>query len=155
MSDVESFDFDSLELIEFPFTVGGVKYVLREADEEAATEFRNARLKGATLKDGEAVGLPDDIAGVQSLLLSRCTFRCDEEGKPFSSPVSRDGIKKWPSRIVKPLFEKVKEISELNEDEGTLKDLLKQRKELDERIAEMQEEDAAKNEQSDTTTGSD
>lgn len=164
MSDVESLDFESLELIEVPVTIGSVKYVLREADEGAAREFRNARLKGATLKDGDAATLPDDPGGLQSLLLSGCIFRCNEEGEPFSSPVSRREItgymtpngtryKGWPARIVKPLYEKAKEISELDETEGTIDDLTKQRDKLNDIIGRLKEE-TAKNEQSDTMTGS-
>lgn len=165
MNDVEGMNFDSLELIEVPVTIGDVKYVLREADEGAAKAYHNARLHGAKVEDGKVAGLPIDLAGVPSLVLSRCIFRLNEDGKPFPDPVSlqeivgykeRNGVvhKGWPARIVKPLFKKLKEISELDDDEGTLKELLEQRRELDERIAKL-ENDAAKNEQSDTMTGSD
>ncbi len=165
MSDVDSLQFDSLELIEIPVTVGSVKYVLREADEGAVKEFRNAQLRGVRLEDGKAVGLPDDMAGGQSLLVSRCLYRLNESDVPFPNPVPEREITGytdaqgkrrpgWPSRIVKPLFEKVKKISEIHERADTLEELTKQRDELSERLASL-EEDAAKNVPSTTTDGSD
>ncbi len=165
MSDVDSLHFDSLELIEVPVTVGSVKYVLREADEGAAKEFLNARLRGAKLEDGKAVGLPEDMAGFQSLLVSRCLFRLNDDGVAFGSPVAQsillgytDASGKrypgWPSRIVKPIYEMAKKISELDEDDETLESLRKQQEGISSKIAKL-EEDAAKNVSSTTMDGSD
>ena len=163
MSDVESLNFDSLELIEVPVTIGDVKYVLREADEGAAKVYHNARLYGAKLDDGKVSGLPEDLAGVPSLVLSRCLFRLNEEGKPFPNPVPlREFVgyrernvthKGWPARIVKPLFKRLKEISELDDDE-TLESLQEQQDEINKKIAKLKE-NAVKNVPEDMATGSD
>ncbi len=147
MSD--ELNFDDLTPIEIPVSVAGKKYVMREADEETAALFNNARMRGTRLEDGKVVGLPTDMAGVQSLLVSRCLFIVDKEGVPTRQYVKRTTVNSWPARVVKPLFEKAKEISELDEDE-TVEMLVKQRAELTERIVKLQEE-AAKNEPEDTT----
>lgn len=164
MSEIESMDFESLELIEVPVKIGDVKYVLHEADEGAAKAYQNARMRGAKLDDGKVSWqLTEDLAGIPSMMLSLCLFRLTEEGKPFSSPVSlreitgyREGNgivhKGWPARIVKPVFKRLKDISELDDDE-TLESLQEQQEELGNRIAKIKEE-TAKNEQGATTTGS-
>lgn len=148
----EELNYDDLTLVEIPVTIGGKKYVLREADEETAEMFQNAQIKGARVQDGEMISLPTDVAGVQSLLVSRCLYQCDDDGKLFRQSVSRDIVKKWPSRVVKPLFEKAKEISELNEGVD-LESLEKQRRQIDKQIAKIKAQ-SAKNERSDTGDGS-
>jgi hypothetical protein len=66
--------------------------------------------------------------------------------------VPREVVGSWPSRIVKPLFERAKEISELDEDE-TLEGLVEQQAKLGKRIAKMRKE-SAKNAPSATMDGS-
>lgn len=138
MSD--SFDFNDLTVIEIPVSIAGNKYVLREADEETAAMYNNARLKGIPVKDSEVIGLPEDVGGVQSLLVSRCLFPLNSEEKPLPDCVHRDTVKKWPSRVVKPLFVKAKEISELD-DKGDLNSLREQRDELDKQIEDLEDEE--------------
>lgn len=140
----DSFDFD-LTPIEIPVTIAGNKYVLREADEETAAIYNNARIKGAAVKNAEVVGLPEDLGGVQSLLVSRCLFPLNSEGKPLPQSVRRDTVQKWLSRVVKPLYIKVKKISELDDKED-LKSLREQRDDIDERIKALEgEEEDVKN----------
>lgn len=138
MSD--SFDFNDLSVIEIPVSISGKKYVLREADEETAAIYNNARLKGIPVKDSEVVGLPEDVGGIQSLLVSCCLFHLDNNGKATSQHVDRDIVKRWPSKVVKPLFVKAKEISELD-DKSDLKSLEKQRNDLDKTIRNLKEEE--------------
>ncbi len=136
----ESFDFNDLTLIEIPVSVAGNNYVLREADEETAALYNNARIKGVPIKDSEVVGIPEDIGGMQSLLVSRCLFPLDSEGKPHPNPVHRNTVMKWPSRIVKPLFIKVKEISDLDDKED-LKSLRKQQSTISKKIEKLENEE--------------
>jgi hypothetical protein len=150
MSD--ELNFDDLSLIEVPVTIAGKKYVLREADEDTAAAYRNAAIAGARIEDGQLTEMPSNLAGVQSLLVSRCLFPCAESGSPSSKPVPREVVGSWPSRIVKPLFERAKEISELDEDE-TLEGLVEQQAKLGKRIAKMRKE-SAKNAPSATMDGS-
>lgn len=145
-------NFDNLSLIEVPVSLEGKKYVLREADEDTATAYRNATIAGAKMEDGQVTGMPSNLGGVQSLLVSRCLFPLDKDGAPLPNSVARKTVMGWPSRVVKPLFEKAKEISELDEDES-LEDMVKQQAKLAKKIAKMREE-SAKNALSATTDGS-
>lgn len=141
----DSFDFGDLTLIEIPVAIAGKKYVLREADEETAAIYNNERIKGVKVDDAKVVGLPNDIGGMQSLLVSRCLFPLNSEGHPRPIPVSRQEVMAWPTRIVKPLFIKAKEISELD-DADDLASLEKQREDIEEKIKGLkEEEEKAKN----------
>lgn len=153
------FNFD-LTPVEVQVTVNdgetSQKYALREATEAVAAEFRNARIKGARLDGRNVVGLPEDLAGVQSLLVGACLFRYKEDGTPGHIAVGRIVVAGWPARIVKPLFEEAKKISQLDEEEQTLQGLLEQRADVDERIGDLQQAEArAKNLSNGTTGGSD
>ncbi len=147
------FNFDDLSVTEVPVSYGGIKYILREASEDVAAAYRNASIAGAKLEDGKLVEMPGNIAGVQALLVSRCLFPITGEGEVSTKPVPQKVVGGWPSRVVKPLFEKVKEISELDEEED-LEALFKQRDKLNERISEL-EEGAVKNGPNDTEGDSD
>lgn len=135
----DSFVFD-LTPIEIPVVVGQDKYVLREALEDVASKYYNARVYGTKVDDSKVVGLPEDLGGLQALLVSECLFRLKDDGTPFPNPVGRDLVNSWPSRIVKPLFVKAKEISELD-DNDDLKVLKEQREELNKRIKTLEDEE--------------
>lgn len=108
--------------------IDGKAYSLQEASGDAACRYRNALLDCTQLGPE---GKPTKIKGmadVEPFLLSLCLY--DENGKL----VPANKIRQWPSRIQKAIFEKLKEISELDEEEG--------------------QEDSLKNVPSDTTDGS-
>lgn len=134
------FDFNDLTIIEIPVKIKGNDYVLREADEETAAIYNNARLKGIPVKDAEVVGLPEDIGGIPSLLVSRCLFPLDSKGNSLPDHVKRETVQKLSSRIVKPLYAELKKISELDDKED-LKSLMKQREELNKRIKTLEDEE--------------
>lgn len=108
--------FNDIVPIEVPVTINRERFILREATEEAAIKFRNACMAGARMEDGKVVGV-SNMAETQALLVSLCLFADDK-------PVPPSVIKRWPSRVVKSLFEKAKEISQLDEKEtrATLED---------------------------------
>lgn len=150
--DCEPMVFESLEPIEIKVSIAGKDYLLREASEQAARVYRNASIAGARLQDGSLSEMPGDMAGVQSLLLSYCLFHVNDRGIATKA-VDRKVILGWLSRVVKPLFEKAKEISELGEEEDTPESLNKQKQDIEDRIAKLQEEDSAKNEPGATAIG--
>lgn len=143
----ERIDFNDHEDIEVPVSFKGKKYLLLEASGEASRRFQNKSISGARLEDGKVSGL-SNTADAQFVLLAACIIA--EEGR---KPVDESVIKLWPHRMTKRLFERCKEISELDEDDS-IEALLKQRLELDKRIAKIKE-DAAKNVPESTTDGSD
>lgn len=140
--------FDDITLIEIPVTVGEKKYVLREASEGVATKYRDAQI--ATTVLGET-GKPRTVTGMaetEPLLVHWCLFipvletgeyvRTSSEGYKVKSNVPLGTVKSWKPSIVKALHKKIHEISDLTED-TSLKDLVKQKAELDKRIQELEE----------------
>lgn len=161
----QSFDFDDLSVIEIPVKIKGKRYVLREASGDAAGRYRSASLHGVEISHGEdgerTIRKIESIADVEPLLISRCLYKADGDGVV---PLLADGepdpnglvpmetIKRWPAKVQKRLFEKAKEISELDERED-LDSLKKQHARLGKRIARL-EEGAEKNAPSGTPAGS-
>jgi hypothetical protein len=102
--------FDEIDLIAVPITIGGEAFVLREATAEAAGKYHDAIIKSTRMADGKITG-SDGLGGVEPLLVSLCLFRKvgkEEQAVPLTE------VKRWPTRVVKPLFDRVKEISELD-----------------------------------------
>ena len=97
-------------------------------------------------------GLPD----TEPKLIAMCLFwNCPGEEK-HNKNVNEDKIKSWPQRVQKALYARVKQISEMNDvEDESLEGLYKQREELNAKIKELEESTQLKNEQSDTTDGSD
>ena len=108
--------FADIAMKEVPVTIGEDNYVLCEASEETAELYQNATMRGVTMQDG-LVRLSDSMAGAQSLLVSRCLFKIEDDNTRRC--VSQKTVQSWPSRIVKPLFETAKKISDLDVDEET------------------------------------
>lgn len=106
----------------------GRKLILQEATGEAVATWRDAMMKLANVVDGEVSSI-DGLHATESLLVSLCLFettpltdpdgpitiRKDVNGDPFSVP--QKTIQGWPNRIQKALFEKIKEISDLEDAE--------------------------------------
>lgn len=129
----EALEFDLSAPIVIPVKLkdkdGELKdYELREANGDVACRWRNAILQRTTLgPDGKPSSL-GAIADTEPILVSLCLF---EAGTNRNVPVGT--IRQWPSKVQKALFEKAKEISELDDDEEVKK--------------------KAKNEPTDTTDG--
>ena len=143
----ENYTFD-LTPIEVTYNIGGIDYLLREASGEAAVKFSNAKLKNLVLNDGKVTKV-SGMADIQPLLVSLCLTE-----KLSGKPVSEATIKSWPSRIQTALFDKAKEISEIDQDatkEGLEKIIADAQQQLAELIAK---ETPAKNEQSEEQAGS-
>lgn len=104
--------FDEIELISIPVRIGGEDFVLREATAEAAGKYHDAIIKSTRMSDGKITG-SDGLGGVEPLLVSLCLFRAAKSGRQEEA-VSLIEVRSWPTRVVKPLFERVKEISELD-----------------------------------------
>jgi hypothetical protein len=130
--------FDSLTPIEVAVEIEGKAYTLREASGDAACKYRNAQLERVEMGPEGKPSRFHGLADLEPLLVSLCLFN-DENGKQ----VNINTIRSWPSRILKPLFDKAKEISELGEEEETIEDL---QKKLAEAMEVQQKGEAVKNE---------
>lgn len=160
--------YEDLEPITFPIRVRGHRYLVREASEDAARKYRNAGAQSARMQDGKVVGVVG-IADVQSLLVSLCTYIPDADGrirmlKGDDRPdprylVSLDKVRSWSSKTVQDLFEKIKKISDLGE-EDTEESLSKTIQDATERLNKLQagkpsaEEEGRKNSESGMETSS-
>ena len=104
-----SFDF-TLAREEFPFTIDGQPYKLREIDGKARDGYLNnlaARVK--TDAAGKSLGVRN-FDGLQANLLARCVV--DAAGKLVGETV----IQSWPARILEALYKKAREMNALGED---------------------------------------
>jgi hypothetical protein len=100
--------FDDLEPVIIKVSIGKQPYTLREANAGAARKWQNAIFRATKVgKDGSPNGI-GDLADCEVVLLSECLF--DDKGKKVPQAV----ILSWPARVVSVLYEKVKEISDLN-----------------------------------------
>lgn len=93
------------------YRIGGRDYTLVEPSEDAACRWRNLATSKAKMQDGKVVGM-DGIADVQPYLVSLCLFEETDKGR-VAVPLSV--IRGWPARVVKVLFERAKELGDLDE----------------------------------------
>lgn len=134
------FDFDDSTPQEFLVCYKGQRYILTEPSEAAAINFRNASLKGAhfAMKDGKPSSAKmEGGAEAQVILVSGCLCQTVPDPKAPPHLIDKDGkgwqikrdrnkdavhvptheLRGWGSKIIKPLFEKAKEIGDLGEKE--------------------------------------
>lgn len=144
----ENFTFD-ITPIQVEYRIGDIDYILREASGETAVKFSNAKLKNLVLDDGKVTKV-SGMANIQPLLISLCLTE-----KASGKPVPEEIIKSWPSRIQTKLFDKAKEISDIDQ-EVTKEGLEKIIADAQKQLAEIKaKENPAKNEQSGMQDGSD
>lgn len=128
-----------------PIVMGNKKYVLREASEGAVCKWRNVQIRSAKFDEKGKLSSPGDVADSEPTLVSECVFETINpdnsvvivtfpDGSQHSpgQKVSFNKVCNWPSRIVRPLFERIKQISGLNEVETE--------ETLNEKIGKLQEE---------------
>jgi hypothetical protein len=150
MTDIKEMNFDDIAPIQIPVTIGGNKYLLKEANGDIVCRHRNNVINCSKLEDGKLTaiqGLPDTEFSLVQMCLSTVTDDPATNGKPVLMSV----VRSWKNKVVKELFNKIKEISEMDEDDS-LKTLIKQRDELNKKIDAIKR-DSAKNDLSDTTVG--
>lgn len=126
----ECFNF-TLDRVTFPVTIGKEKYLLVEADSETSETFQSMIMGSLTVTqghDGAAKRIDKIDSGMiksQSYLVSRCLKKLSPGVHPddplIEEPVSLATVRGWPNRIVKPLYEKAREISDLREDDDAKK----------------------------------
>jgi len=128
--------FADLDLIEIPVEIGDKRYILREANGVVACKYRNAILACAKMEGGKAAGF-EGLADVEVLLVSLCLFRVQEDGS--TTPIAIKDVQGWPNRVVKTLFTKAQEISELQEGEDTEESLTKDITAMQKKLKALQE----------------
>jgi len=135
--------FDDVSLKEIPVSIAKIKYVLREANGKAAQAYRAATVKGLSVsKDGTMQHLSSSMVA-EHVLVSHCLFKEDS-----GLGVGLDVIQSWPNRIIRPLFDRAKEISDLDDTE-TKESIQKEISKLQDRLEKIETEDP--NESGDTS----
>lgn len=117
------FDFTSLEPVEDEVVIQGQEYVLREADNKTAVAYRNAMMRAARMDDQGRVSMMDGMADAEPVLVHGCLFhkptKFDSRGNPVWVPVVPAWVNSLPHRIIKPLFERARDISGLGSEKET------------------------------------
>jgi len=144
-----NFDEDDLALIQIPVTYKGKTYLLTEAFGDAVAQWRNAQLAGTTMRQSEDDGVKTislgGMADSEPLLVALCLFSPGPDGNLIldargnvdrKHQVPLSVVRSWPQRLVGPLFERVKEISRLNEVE-TMESLEKKIADLQKRLGKL------------------
>lgn len=132
----QEMNFDDLQPIEVPIKFRNRSFGLREASGDTAVKYRNAMLESTKLgPDGKPTSVKG-MANIEPLLVSMCLIEyiADKEGKVRERPVNEATIRAWPNRILKPLYDKAREISALKEDDETEDALIKQISELQKKL---------------------
>ena len=151
-----SFDFADLRPLEVPVRIpvkegkfhpdGAPRdFVLKEATADVARIYRNAQMRSTKLVDGKPAQI-DGFADADLLLLHGCLFEVLQAPAAGAQPalpphgvLAKSFISSLPNRVSRPLIAKCKHISGLNDDES-IESLERQRKSLDEKIAQMRKE---------------
>lgn len=139
-------NFDDPEPISIPVKIGKASYTLREATGDAACKYQNAQSAAYEYGPDGSIRSIRGMADVEPLLVSLCLF--DDRG----NPVGQDVVRGWKAPIQRTLYQRAKEISELDRDE-TIDSLDKQIARLQARRDKLLAEDPAKNGQSGSTAG--
>jgi hypothetical protein len=106
----EDMVFDVCERRKVDVRIGKDLYDLYEASGASGVHFKNAQMETRVYgPDGVLVGLRN-VANLEPLLVSLCLFKKDSD-----VPVAKSVITGWPFRIQKALFDKIVEISDLDD----------------------------------------
>lgn len=95
------------DIVEVPVTIGDKRYILREANGEAAIQYKNALAKATVFKDGKVTSIAG-INDAEPLLVSLCLF--NEDGSSVHVKIVRN----FKNSTLEALFDKAKEISNLD-----------------------------------------
>jgi hypothetical protein len=143
--NLQPMDLGDLPAVEVKVRRGGKTYVLREADGEAARQYRNAAIRAARMTDGEVTGI-DGAADVEPLLVSLCLYYANDAGTITLAPnglpdkrtlVPLGVIKSWTAAQQKSLFDRAVEISGLRDEQETVESLEKQIGKLQKQLTKL------------------
>lgn len=133
--------FESLKLIEIPVTIADKNYILKEAPEDAAADFRNAQIMTMRVNEyseGNKVSTFGKIIDTEAMLVSSCLFEViEKDGTRIEKQVPLGVIKKWPHRITNALFKRAEKISKLEKKESK-DELNKKKKEIEQKLKQLE-----------------
>lgn len=144
-------DLDDLTPVEIPFSYQNKPYLLCEATEAVAVAYKNKLTRAVKLgPDGKPTSV-EDIASVEPFLVGGCVYTVKSDGTK-DKQVGESAVQQWSYRLTSRLYAKAQEISNLEVGADSKDALVRQRVELDRRIAALESNgDALKNVSSATT----
>jgi hypothetical protein len=145
----DEIDLTSLCPIRKIVTIKGQKLLLCEADGEAVRMYKNLSMRAAKYGADGKVESIEGLADVETQLVGDCLFTMTTQGEP-DKKVGLVFAKKLNNRILKPLFEFVKKVSEIEDDQETVEFLEKRIQSDTEKIKKLKKDNPLKNGQ--TTT---
>jgi hypothetical protein len=132
-------DFSNLEPIEIPIPYMGQTMYLGEASEDVHKQYR-ARAMKCYGTDGQ-IKNPDMAAETPQWFVGMCLFT--EPGRDPSKRVKTDVVKAMPTRVIGKLFDKLRRISGMDQEENTPTLLRKRIEELQKTLEEMEQREAS------------
>jgi hypothetical protein len=155
MSQAETlvFEEDSSGPVVVPVIIAGEKFEIREANGDAACHYRNAILDRTTMgPDGRPTAMKN-LADVEPILVSLCLYHA--EGPQAGKRVHIDHVRnQFKPKTITGLAVKIKEISELDNEEETIESIDKEIARLEERKKKLiEDQDRLKNAQKSTDLG--
>lgn len=107
-------------LSEVPVRIGDKHYVLCEASEGASVAYRNAVMRAAKFDVNGKPTSADGLADAEPILVQGCLFEVQErKGERHLGAVSMGFVRALPARVVRQLFQKAQEISDLGPKEDS------------------------------------
>lgn len=141
--------FDDVSAIKIPVTIAGRSLFLREASGGVVVKYRTALLKGMTLDENGRPSQVPNAADAEPVLVAGCLV--DEN----DVSVGETFVKNLPNKQMKILFDRAKEISDIDED-VTVESLEKQIARLQSQIVDLRNKESnLGNSQVSTEDGSD
>ncbi len=148
-------NFDDLTPYKEEFKYAGVTYELREANAGPAAAFRNKCLQETKLVDGKVSGI-GNMADTELYLVSLCVFeKLSTPGAQGAThrAITVDTVKGWPCPMVLQLYDRIRDVSNLKEEE-TPESLKKQIKALQDRLETLERgADPSPKDSQNSTTG--
>lgn len=108
-------------------TIAGERFAIVEADEATAVKWKNKQVSSAKIgPKGNFTGV-GDVADSEPFLVSMCLRRVKDgvtktglDGEELKladlgDAVDLKTVRTWPARVIRPIFERIKEVSDLNE----------------------------------------
>tara|TARA_R110000824_G_scaffold172434_1_gene350261 strand:+ start:1260 stop:1796 length:537 start_codon:yes stop_codon:yes gene_type:complete len=103
--------FDSIELKRIPVTIGGVEYVLQEADSEAGALYEDTMIASVKMEDSKPVSVSNVKKRDLDLLVSCLRIEEKTDKGVKERRVLRSFVMELPRKVTAPLIDAVKEMS--------------------------------------------
>lgn len=108
--DTSPLSFD-LAVVSIPVKVGGKQYTMKEASSGTATAYKNMVINNTKMgPDGKPQSMKN-VADAEPFLVSKCLWDSNNKNPDLYE------VREWPSRVTTQLFEKIKEISGMDQDD--------------------------------------